>query len=412
LQIVQGDQIWKHLGNESRVAVFSQEIVAALETVAAWCDAVLLMAASGSPRVGFVLFLLVAGPVAASASAAGWPAQATMSTSPEASRLVAFNKEPKGSKGASGPGRLEVWLEKSDGTDKRLLAHGASPLVSPSGRWVAVDTVRGATIYAASGRKQRDFAGTPLAWAPDSDHVALVQPVKSAKWLERLVIASVSSGKQVVAGPPGVYPQVSFSPNGQQLAYAFGQPTPGGFMDIYETGLHGGRPRRLTDSGLAGNPVWGPAGIAFSASAGPAIVPGVIWILNPKTQALRRLTSPPLPTPPGWANTPPGWGTVAPSAWSADGSTLLAQGVGSDTCVAYVVDRTGKETVVGKPTPEAEDMADAISRDGRYALISSGGGICGRGQDSSGPTDLLRVDLRTGGRLTLAVGAWNGSWND
>ncbi len=310
-------------------------------------------------------------------------------------------------------GNLEVWLEKSDGTDKRLLAHGANPLVSSSGRWVAVDTGRGAAIYAASGRRQRVFAGTPLAWARDSDHVALVQPVKSAQSpLERLVIASVSSGKQVVVGPPGVYPQVSFSPNGQQLAYAYGQPNPGGFKDIYQTGLRGGGTRRLTDSGSASNPVWGQAGIAFSSS-GPAVQPGVIWILNPRTQAMRHLTSPPLPTPPGWANTPPSWGTMIPTAWSADGRTLLAQGGGQGTCVAYVVDGTGKETVVGKPTPGAGDMMpNAISRDGRYALISSGGDICGGGPNSSGPTDLVRVDIRTGARLTLAVGAWNGSWND
>ena len=215
------------------------------------------MAASGSPRVGFVLFLLVAGPVAALASGAGWPARATVRTSPEASGLVAFNKEPKGYNDASGIGNLEVWLEKSDGTDKRLLAHGASPLVSPSGRWVAVDTGRAAAIYAASGRRQRVFAGTPLAWAPDSDHVALVQP---ASPLGRLVIASVSSGKRVVVGPPGVYPQVSFSPNGQQLAYSFGQPNPGGFVDIYQTGLRGGGPRRLTDSGHADGPRLGSGG--------------------------------------------------------------------------------------------------------------------------------------------------------
>src|SRR6476620_10719191 len=144
------------------------------------------------PRVCFVLFLLVAGPVTAFASAAGWPARAPRGTSPEASGLVAFNKEPKGAKGASDKGGLEVWLEKSDGIEKRLLGHGADPLVSPSGRWVAVDTPRGAAIYSAAGRRQRVFAGTPLAWAPDSEHLALVQPASSP--LERLVIASVSPG--------------------------------------------------------------------------------------------------------------------------------------------------------------------------------------------------------------------------
>jgi hypothetical protein len=367
--------------------------------------------ASGSPRVRVVLFLLVSGTVTAFASAAGWSAEAAGRTSPEASGLVAFNMEPKGSKGASDMRDLEVWLEKSDGTDKRLLAHGADPLVSPSGRWVAVDTVRGAAIYSAAGRRQRTFAGTPLAWAPDSEHLALVQPAHSP--LERLVIASVSSGKQVIVGPAGAYRQVSFSPNGQQIAYAYGHPTPGGFVDIYETGLRGGKPRRLTASGWASNPVWGPPGIAFSAS-GPASIShrGVIWILNPQTRVLHRLTSAPPPTPPGWANTPPSWGAVTPSAWSADGKTLLAQGSGQDTCVAYVVDSTGKETVVGKPTPGAGDtMPNAISRDGRYALISSGGDICRDGPNSSGPTNLLGVDLRTGRQLTLAVGAWSGSWN-
>src|SRR5262245_3202819 len=119
------------------------------------CDPVLLMAASGSSRVGFVLFLAIAGLWAALASTTGWPAQAAIRTSSGASGLVAFNKEPKGSKDASDMRNLEVWLEKADGTNKRLLAHGANPLVSPSGRWVAVDTVRGAAIYAASGKRPR-----------------------------------------------------------------------------------------------------------------------------------------------------------------------------------------------------------------------------------------------------------------
>jgi hypothetical protein len=104
---------------------------------------------------------------------------------------------------------------------------------------------------------------------------------------------------------------------------------------------------------------------------------------------------------------------VTPSAWSAGGKTLLAQGSGQGTCVAYVVDSTGKETVVGKPTPGAGDtMPNAISRNGRHVLISAGGDICGDGPNSSGPTDLQRVDLITGRQSTLAVGAWNGSWND
>jgi Tol biopolymer transport system component len=210
-----------------------------------------------------------------------------------------------------------------------------------------------------------------------------------------------------------VYTQVSFSPEGQQLAYAFGQPTPGGFTDIYETGLRGGKPQPLTTSGQAADPVWGQAGIAYSDSARSVSHQGVIWILNPQTRAMRRLTSTSLPTPPGWANTPPSWGRLTPSAWSADGKTLLAEGSGQGTCVAYVVDAAGKETVVGKPTRGAGDtMPNAISRDGRYALITSGGDICGGGPDSSGQTDLLRIDLKTGRQLTLAVGAWNGNWND
>ena len=50
--------------------------------------------------------------------------------------VVAFNRTPPGSKGVSNNDDLEVWLANADGTGKRLLTHGAGPLVSPSGRWV------------------------------------------------------------------------------------------------------------------------------------------------------------------------------------------------------------------------------------------------------------------------------------
>jgi hypothetical protein len=192
----------------------------------------------------------------------------------------------------------------------------------------------------------------------------------------------------------------SFSPAGDQLVYARANRDalfPATNVEVAPSA--GGLPRILTQDGRAMYPLWGPQRIAYVRYRHPARRGDGpkfnLWLLSHDGTGRRQLTHDRVP----FLLT-----GLTPTAWSADGTRLLAEFGGQDTAYAVTVDPvTGAERVVG--TKSQGFLASALSADGSTILGSSGG------FEWPGPAHIVTVPYTGGTPKTLVARGQSPDWS-
>ena len=314
-------------------------------------------------------------------------------------RLIAYTKYLPG-------GKAEIWVARVDGSGKRRLAEGRSPAISPDGRWVVFEGGREAVFEprfyrdlllgaTAGGRPRLLVRGARRpVWSPDSKRVAALQDLDDRRSALLSIAIETGAATTIARGPIN---DVSFSPRGDEIAYARGAVF--GKVDVYVADADGGGERRVTKDQQSAYPVWGPREIAFAR-----IVPyrgwgaHEIWLVRPDGSRRRLL-----------AKTPRsllGQGIVGlvPVAWSADGRALLAGQANEFGLVPFAVDaQTGSVRRIGDYSYHASPIW--LSRDGRFVLVSDSG------VEVTRHTRVEVVPYEGGAARLLARRAGEASWN-
>jgi Tol biopolymer transport system component len=266
-----------------------------------------------------------------------------------------------------------VWVAADDGTGARRLVAGNSARISPDGQ--AVVYVAGAGGDNPELRELPVAGGAPrvllthwiygaFAWSADSRYIAAqAGPLNGAQRL--VLIDRTTGGHRTVA--TGFFAGASFSPAGDQLVYSRFPSDTARFprANLAVAAVAGGAPRALTTDGRSLYPVWGPRQIAYVRYARPT---GShhredgpkynLWLIDPAGTGQRRLTDDEVPFL---------LSGLVPTAWSADGTRLLAQFNGQDTTYPVTVDPvSGHERVVGSRSQGIVGMA--LSKDGSTIL--------------------------------------------
>jgi Tol biopolymer transport system component len=107
------------------------------------------------------------------------------------------------------------------GTARRLGVHGATPVVSPNGRWVAFAGRAGVEVVSAAGGRARTLLPlhccsirTAYSWSPDSTTLAYVS--------DRGAGTLTLSGGRIAFPLPGLHPDLhtpQWSPDGTTIAF-------------------------------------------------------------------------------------------------------------------------------------------------------------------------------------------------
>jgi hypothetical protein len=300
-----------------------------------------------------------------------------------------------------GSSRQALWIARVDGTHARLLVRqGVFGAVSPDGRWVAYDRclapptrcLTGKAGYAlflvpSSGGKSRLLARsvTYPTWSPRSDRIVAVRE-------NALVTIDLDGDVRVLERAPGTVGW-SFSPDGRWLVYAKARQHTKCGSDLFVARASGGEERRLTH-GRDILPVWGRRWIAFSRYPKSCAYARRIWRVHPDGSGQEPITG----APPSGSTALGAYYGFDPVEWAPDERVLLAGLATEWGAEAIRLDvRTG---AFRKLSLYALDL----SRDGRVALVDSGG--------AEGPRTIAAVTLSDGTRRVLAHGdvafpSWN-----
>jgi Tol biopolymer transport system component len=231
--------------------------------------------------------------------------------------------------------RPQVHVANVDGSGAIALGTGVDALISPDGERVAIVTpytrrgtslvVRPAAGGAAVTLVRTDDSIGPLTWSPDGAYLAVVINTT------RLIVIDVASGaRRVVAR--GQIQGASFSPDGRRLAYARSRSARLlARVNVFVVGVNGSGRRALTHDGRSLWPVWGPTRIAFTHERLRRADAPVyqLRVMRPDGSGVRQLTH---------LRIPRLLSGLTPTAWSANGTRLLAEYGGQDTSEAWVVD--------------------------------------------------------------------------
>lgn len=229
----------------------------------------------------------------------------------------------------------QVHVANVDGSGVIALGSGVDALISPDGGTVAIVTPytrRGTSLVVrpAAGGAGRVLARTgdsfgPLTWSPDGALLAVVINTT------RLVVFDVASGARHVVAR-GQIQGASFSPDSRRIAYARSRSARLlARVDVFVAGADGSDRRTLTHDGRSLWPIWGPTRIAFSherlrRNDAPVYQ---LRVMRPDGGGVRQLTH---------LRIPRLLSGLTATAWSADGSRLLAEYGGQDTSEAWTVD--------------------------------------------------------------------------
>jgi Tol biopolymer transport system component len=311
------------------------------------------------------------------------------------------------------PNHSSVWVANDDGSNARRLASGSAPKISPDGLTVAYMVIGNEKTYrpdlmvvpADGSAPPRLLAkgwrdSFSFAWAPNSQTIAtILGPELGAK---RLALVDVAAGTQRTIAR-GAFAGLSFSPAGDQLVY--GRDTePDRFpphSDVYRAAVAGGAPIRLTRDHRSLSPLWGPTGkVVFvrlvDAKRRRYAPKNELYLIGADGSGLRRLTR----TSVGQLLQ-----GLTPTAWSADGTRLLAEFGGQDTSYAETVNpATGAHRPVVRPGENGFVGTD-LSADGSTILGATGG------YEPSTKHDVVAIPYGGGTPTVLARNALEPDWN-
>jgi hypothetical protein len=326
-----------------------------------------------------------------------------------------------------------IWIAGADGSKPRLLVRdGFLPAVSPDGKWVAYAASCESPAYncskafiVATGAESEprllgDGLGGTMRWTSDSKR--LVVEVSSSEDVHELVTIDVASGKATRLAK-GKFWGWTLSPDGKQVVFARAgdekeDSVLGTEADLFVAGLTGGKADRITTTGDASDPVWGPKSIAFSkliSCLGPAgLRPrdeaarigcfddswgrDEIWRIQPDGTGRAPITK---ALPKEFQNQ--GCIGLVPIEWSKDGHELLAawRCEFSDAPVEVDPD-TG---TFGQQRWAASTAG--LSRDGRFELLRADSG-----PETPPDEETVLIAPFSAGKPILAVrGARDPSWN-
>lgn len=301
-------------------------------------------------------------------------------------------------------GRPAVWVAGASGGAARRLTAGFHPVVSPDGSQVAF--LRGGPqpqlrLVAAAGGAERVLARSvwsfdAIRFSPDGTKLSVVSGPELGPYALRIVDLATGTSRVLQRG---YFSGASFDPAGQGLVWARAarERFPFG-ADLYRADLAGGPVVRLTSDRNAQDPVWGPQRIVYSRGRRAPRRHDYdkldLYTLAPDGSDRARLTN---------ARVPFLLAGLTATAWSADGSRLLAEYGGQDTSEAWRVDpATGRATDV---TGAFDGVIGwGLSSDGAAVLATTGGFDSPYG-------DVVAIDWATGGRTLLARRAATPSWN-
>jgi Tol biopolymer transport system component len=311
------------------------------------------------------------------------------------------------------PNHPSVWVAADDGSGARRLASGSAPKISPDGLTVAFSVVGDQRNYRpdlmlapADGsapprllsKAWRDVS--TFAWSPDSKTiVTVVGPEIGA---QRLVLIDVATGAQRTVAR-GQFAGVSFSPAGDQIVYGRAAQTDRypPRSDVYRAALASGAPVRLTRDRRSLSPLWGPTGkVVFvklvDAKRRKYAPKNELYLMGADGAGVRRLTR----TRVGQLLQ-----GLTPTAWSADGTRLLAEFGGQDTSYAETVNpATGAHRPVVRPAENGFVGTD-LTADGSTILGATGG------YDPSTKHDVVAIPYGGGTPTVLARNALEPDWN-
>ena len=322
-------------------------------------------------------------------------------------------------------GEKGIWIAEADGSRPRLLAlDGHSPVVSPDGKWVVYSgdcaernnptcdsTYLVSTAAEKPHRLPHGISGT-VEWSPDSKRI-----VGGGFSGDDLVSIDVARGTEVELAK-GKFWGWSLSPDGKQIVFARlddpnGEPVLGTKVNLFVTRLDGGEAKRITHTGDAAEPVWGPKSIAFSK---------LISCLPPTTQeTLDGCRNNTWGRHEIWRVQPDGTDRtnitgslaarfqmqgcvgLAPIDWSEDGRALLGAWRCEFSAEPVAVD---PETGASRHLGWGSDTV-ALSADGQFALVQSGTGAETADEDQQ----VLIYSLAGGNPKVVAHGAVSPTWN-
>lgn len=330
-------------------------------------------------------------------------------------------------------GEKGIWIADADGSNPRLLVrNGFLPAISPDGSRIAYSAncespaynCSTAFVVATEARAEPRLLGVGLGgtirWTSDSKR--LVVEVSSSEDLRELVTIDVESGK-VTRLAKGRFWGWSISPDGKQVVFALAgvedaDSVLGTKADLFVERLSGGKADRITATGDASDPVWGPKSIAFSkliSCLGPAGLRSrdeaarmgcfndswgrdELWRIQPDGTGRSPITK---ALPKEFQNQ--GCIGLIPVEWSEDGRELLAAWRCEFSDAPVEVDpATG---ALGQQTWAAQTAG--LSRDGRFELLRAD-----TGPETPPAKETILIARYAGGKPDLvARGATDPSWN-
>ncbi len=313
---------------------------------------------------------------------------------PPGGRFLIYTRHLNSSKQA-------VWIARVDGTHPRLLVRqGIFGALSPDGRWVAYNRCLASRqrcqtgnapfalfLIATSGGKPRLLARSTSypSWSPRSDRIVALRK-------NTLVSLDLSGSLRVLEKSPAIAGW-SFSPDGAWLVYAKARQRTKCASDLFIVRAGGGKERQLTH-GRDIFPVWGRHWIAFSRYPENCAYARRIWQIDSDGSRAKPVTD----RPPSGSHSQGAYYGFDPIEWTPDERTLLA-GLATEWGAEAI--RVNIATGVFR---KLSGYALDLSRDGRVALVDSGG--------SEGPQAIAAVTLADGRRRVLAHGdvafpSWN-----
>ncbi|HEU4700863.1 MAG TPA: hypothetical protein VFS37_00160 [Conexibacter sp.] len=229
----------------------------------------------------------------------------------------------------------QVHVADADGSGAIALGSGVDALLSPDGANVAIVTPytrRGTSLVVrpTAGGPARTLASTgdaigPLTWSPDGALLAVVINTT------RLVVIDAASGARHVVAR-GQIQGASFSPDSRRIAYARSRSARLlARVNVFTARVDGSGRRAITHDGRSLWPVWGPTRIAYTherlrRNDAPVYQ---LRVMRPDGSGVRQLTH---------LRIPRLLSGLTATAWSADGTRLLAEYGGQDTSEAWAVD--------------------------------------------------------------------------